>query len=127
MKKIQYEYSDTPIEKESIKLQKNSLVAELKIFTGIDHGHWVVICPSVNVSGYGDTLEEAKESFNENMETFSEDLFKLDTHNRIKYIKSLGWKQDKIFNKRYSNAFIDTDGILQNLEKPKQSSLVASY
>ncbi|MCD4665752.1 MAG: hypothetical protein K8R68_10830 [Bacteroidales bacterium] len=127
MKRIQYEYTDEPIKNESIKLNGSDFKAELTIITGKEFDHWVVLSPSLNVSGYGKTIDDAKESFNHNMEVFAEDLFSTDLDKRVKYIKSLGWKQEKYFGKKYSKAFVDHKGILQNLEMPQQESLIASY
>ena len=128
MKKFQYEYQNSNIEFELIRMYGSAaLEAELKVIVGKDHEQWVCIAPSINVSGYGNSVEEAKESFTHNIETFMEDLFKLKTDMRNKYFKSLGWKQDIFFKRRYSNAFVDTDGILQNLEMSKEESLIACY
>jgi hypothetical protein len=127
MGKFQYEYKDSTLELESIRMYGSTLEAEIRIITGKDNDQWVFVSPSLNVSGYGNSIEEAKESFTHNVEVFMGDLFKLGVNDRMKYIKSLGWIKDKFFDRRYSKVFVDSDGILQNLEMSKQTSLVASY
>jgi len=127
MKKFQYEYQDSEIEFESLRMQGSTVEAEIKVISGQEDKQWVFVSPSLNVSGYGNTVEEAKESFTHNIETFMEDIFNLNKNERVKYIKSLGWKQNEFFVRKYSKAFVDSDGILQNLKMSSQTSLVASY
>ena len=105
--------------KEEIQLSSAKLSIKINAICGKDGDHWVEISPSINVSGYGDTPEEAKESFEHNINLFAEDLFSVKPSERIEYLKSIGWEQTKFFKKRLSKAFVDENGILQNLEQPK--------
>jgi hypothetical protein len=125
MKSVTHSFGSKPVENETIHLNANGIKAIVNVMTGIEHNIWVFYCPSLNVSGYGNTKEEAHESFDHNIEVFLKDMFVLNLYQRIKYIKSLGWKQDKIFNKQYSKAYIDKDGQLNNLEVPELVSVEA--
>ena len=126
MKTIHYEYIDTPVEKETLHIKGKNLKAIVNIMTGINNDIWVYICPSLNVSGYGNTKEDAEASFDHNMEVLMKDLFSASLSQRAKYIKQLGWNQEQFFAKHYSKAFVDKDGVLKNLQTPKLVSLEAT-
>ena len=49
-----------------LELQLNVLVFQ-------QGDYYVALCPSLNLSSYGDTIEDAKEGFDEVMETYLED------------------------------------------------------
>lgn len=75
----------------------------------------VLYTPALDISGYGNTEEKARE-----MLRFSiAELFKLLTSISPKEIEielaSLGWKHNPFKNKEFSKAFVDGDGELQNL------------
>ncbi len=55
-------------------------------------GHWIDYAPSLELSGYGYTAEEAKASFEENAWCFFEDMEKLSHKERTSYLQKLGWK-----------------------------------
>lgn len=106
-----------PYEEETISMSRNKLSISVNTISGKDAGFYVIIAPSLNVSGYGKTFEEAKESFDENIIVFGEDLNTLSLRERFEYLKSLGWTKSKYFKKRLSKAFVDHNGVLQNLEE----------
>jgi len=112
-----------PYEVEQLKISQNSILTRINVASGKDGNFWVCVSPSLHVSGYGKTLKEAQISFKENMETFYGDLLSLNSKERKKVLASLGWEQKKFFNKQYSKAFVDEDGILQDLEQPQLVSL----
>jgi hypothetical protein len=125
MKKFTHNTFSAPVDKETIALNPKGLRAVVNVMTGIENDTWVFFCPSLNVSGYGPTKDEAMASFDHNLEVLMHDLFNSKLEDRVKYIKCLGWKQDKFFNKQYSKAYIDKDGQLKNLETPELLSLEA--
>ena len=114
---------DTPFEIEEIKISKNRLRLKINVITGKEGEFWVCIAPSINTSGYGKTRLEAEESFDVNAEIFKESLFELRLEERIIELKNLGWNQKPYLKRQMSKAFVDTDGILQNLKNVTFSSL----
>jgi hypothetical protein len=108
---------------ESIHLSASKLSVKVQSITGKDGDFWISVCPSLNVSGYGDTKELAEESLDHNMNIFAEDLTDLKMSQRILELKKLGWNQANFFKKRLSKAFVDEDGVLQNLEHAELRSL----
>jgi len=127
MKEFKYEVLESSVNLESIRISKDQIKANLNVVSGKDLEQWVFISPSLNVSGYGKTEDDAKQSFIHNMETFMIDFVDLDQDSKNRYLKELGWEQKKYFSRRYSKAFMDKDGILQNLEMPQTRSLQAVY
>lgn len=119
-------FEDFPYEMEQLKVSKTSLSIRINIISGKDGDFWVCISPSLNVSGYGNSIEEAKKSLNENMDVFYDDLISLPFSERKKALKELGWRQKRYLKKQFSKAFVDEDGILKNLEQPKLVSLQTS-
>jgi predicted RNase H-like HicB family nuclease len=101
---------------EEIYVSKNKLSIKLFSITGKDGDFWVSICPSLNVSGYGSSKEEAEASLDHNMNVFAEDFSSLPIKSMILELKKMGWEQAKFRKKRLSKVFVDEDGNLQNLE-----------
>jgi len=102
---------------EIIRISEKQLVIELIVSKGKDGDFFVQVSPTLNVSGYGKTEDEAKESFDLNIKLFCEDLMNLKLVERLKYIKSFGFKNKKYQTKNYSNIYVDKNGILQGLEQ----------
>lgn len=71
---------------------------ELLISVFEEDGIWNAYSPSLDVSAYGETMEEAVKSFNVSLDLFVEDfegrLIELNA-----YLKSLGWRKNRYFNK----------------------------
>lgn len=109
-----------PLKKEEIKISKNRFKGDLNVFSGASGEFIVSIIPSMDVSGYGKSENEAIEDLKYNLNIFLEDLFKLSVSQRSIYLKDLGWDIDTFFKKKYSTIFIDNNGILQNFDKPEE-------
>lgn len=106
--------------KEFIKLNPKRVQGRFLNFTGKSGGHWVSIIPSLNVSGYGESEEEALEDSEYNLKVFFKDLYELSPLQRDIELKKMGWSQNKIFKKKYSSTYVDENGVLQNFDSPKQ-------
>ena len=114
-------FDNNPYQEESLKMSSKGISIRVNTITGKDEDFWVCISPSLNVSGYGRTPQEARQSFEENIKTFCEDLQSLKTPKKQEILIALGWKQRKYAQKQFSKAFVDEDGILQNLEQASVS------
>ncbi|OAB27178.1 hypothetical protein SAMN05444395_104183 [Flavobacterium fryxellicola] len=102
--------------KEFIRIKGNNIKIKILISSGKDGEHFVVVSPALLVSGYGPTEEDAKLSFQENIETFCDDLSKLSPEQKITELKKLGFSQEKYFTKNFSKVYVDENGVLQGLE-----------
>lgn len=63
----------------------------------------IVYLPSLNMSGYGDTIEEAQELLNTSVGTYFKDLIRLPHYAIFKELQKYGWQRDSIFKKKMKN------------------------
>lgn len=82
-------------------------------FKDADTQQYVIFVPSLSLSGYGETQEKAHEIVKFNMDEFFKYLSSLSENKRDFELASLGWKQNKLKAKEFSNAFVDGDGELK--------------
>lgn len=81
--------------KEILRIKDGRIRIKVLVSSGKDGDYHVFISPTLLVSGYGNTEQEAKESFKHNMDLFIEDIMALDTHKRNAYLFSLGFQGGK--------------------------------
>ncbi len=105
--------------KESIRLKNGKLKLKAVAVSGKDGDTYVVVSPTLLVSGYGETEIEAKQSFEENVLLFCEDFMALSSEQKDGYAKSLGFDKVKYHSKDYSKAYVDENGILKGLDLGK--------
>lgn len=105
--------------KESIRLKNGKLKLKAVAVSGKDGDTYVVVSPTLLVSGYGETEIEAKQSFEENVLLFCEDFIALSSEQKDGYAKSLGFDKVKYHSKDYSKAYVDENGILKGLDLGK--------
>ena len=104
-----------PYDIEHLKLSKNSIKAKINVLTGKEDTIWVMYCNALNVSGYGDTKQEAKESFDLNIGLFCENVLSVNHETQKKYLTELGWEAKKYMSKQFSKAYVNEKGQLQGL------------
>jgi len=95
-------------------------------FKDKDTGHFVTYIPSFDLSGYGDTREEAKEMIDFQLDELYEHLIKLSIGKIDVELAKMGWRKNKMHNKEYSPASIDMDGVLKNFNPVENSIEVSS-
>lgn len=78
---------------ESINLGKNQSEITISLIEFQDDDNFIVYSPSLDVSGYGSTLLEARKSFNLALEEFLRYTFNKGTF--LEELKRLGWIVDK--------------------------------
>lgn len=91
--------------KESLKIsvkhrQFNAYLQAIAFMDGDSH---VIYIPSLEISAYGDSFEEAHEMMKENLHVFSEDMFECSAQEVDAILSELGWKKGKFFPKRRIN------------------------
>lgn len=110
----------TPLEKrpeeDTVRIKGGVLTVQATVISGKEGEHFVSIIPSLMISGYGSTEEEAMESLDENMETFCEDFMKLNQDQRKSELIKLGFTQVRYHSKNFSKLYVDENGLLQGLE-----------
>lgn len=74
-----------------------------------------VYVPSLDISSYGNTAKEAVQMMNFSLKEFAYDLKAVGRKNSEIVLAKLGWKQEIYKNKNFSHAYIDKDGVIQNL------------
>jgi hypothetical protein len=82
-------------------------------FTDKDTKQIVIYLPSLEVSGYGDTVEEANEMVRFSIQDFLDYLISLPSADIQKQLSKLGWRRG-IFNTEYSRVNDDPKGYLSN-------------
>jgi hypothetical protein len=103
--------------KEIVRFNKNSIHIKVMAFTGKEGDFYVTISPTLNVSGYGKTKDESKDSFHENMKLFCSDIRALPKKQIEVELRKLGFKQERLQHKNYSKLYVDENGALQNFEE----------
>lgn len=104
------------LQHETLRIKGEILTLEVTVVSAKDGEHFVSIIPSLMISGYGETEEEAFISLDENVETFCEDFLKLDLNDRQAELRKLGFSQVKYHRKNFSKLYVDENGLLQDLE-----------
>ena len=87
----------------------------------------VIYIPSLEISGYGATVEKANKMLEFSVKNYFDYL--LASKDLDKELISLGWKHKKYNNKQYSQSYIDKNGVLQNfnVENNKVETAMISY
>jgi len=90
-----------------------------------DHGSHIIFIPSLNLSSYGDTPEEAMKMMGDVvLEDFFETLFSQNESSVYEHLKNLGWKKSGIYPKELSHdVHIDNDGILKNFNLSTETKI----
>lgn len=101
---------------DTIRIKSDSIKLKLIVTTGKDNDQFVTISPSIMVSGYGSSEEEAKRSFEHNVHLFCTDLMELSKETREDYLLKLGFSKLKFRNKNFSKLYVDEKGVLQGFE-----------
>jgi predicted RNase H-like HicB family nuclease len=102
--------------REYIRIKGKIATFKFVIARGKEGNYFVVVAPSVLVSGYAITEEEARQAFDENIETFFSDLMQLNSEQRKFELKKLGFQQEKFHTKNFSKVYVDKNGVLQGIE-----------
>lgn len=102
---------------DEIRIKNGSIGATLNILTGMQGEYFLHYCPSLEISGYGRTADEAVALIKSELEVFCEDLFEMNQKEREHYLFSLGFKKQKFHNKNFSKAYVDEKGRLRDFDE----------
>lgn len=109
---------------EFVRVNKRRISLGAVQISGKNDGYYVVVMPSLGVSGYGTTEDEAQKSFEHNLNLFCEDLLSLSRHEIEMELTKLGFKKEILKNKNFSKVYVDGKGILQNFEEGTANTTV---
>ena len=124
--------ADTARNSLRINLTNKTIKAELAgvDFIDKDTKQHVAYIPSLELSGYGETIEKAREMIQFNMGEFFGHLIKLDSFQLLADLRELGWVKNKFFNKQFLNSDSNIDDALKyfNIEENsiKRLKLIAA-
>lgn len=109
-----------PQEQEVLRIGSSSIELQFRYFQGKSDGYIIFYVPSLKVTGYGNSDEEAIKSLKVGLDAFCEDVYDMKPKERKDYLVELGWNQHRRKNKKFLYAYIDKEGILQNFDTPKE-------
>ena len=106
-----------------INIRKGTLSAGLNIIRFIDKDtkQYVFYAPSIEVSGYGATEEEAHEMMDHAIKECFTYYMSLGKEGLNKELLKLGWTHSPMFKKEYSKAYVDAGGALKELNAEANS------
>jgi hypothetical protein len=107
----------------NFNLQAQTVRGNLIGFFFIDNDtkQYVAYFPALEISGYGATKDKAEEMAKFSISQFFDSLMGLSKTEIDIELKKFGWKKSGIFNKQFSNAFVDINGALQNFNVKENS------
>ena len=125
-----------PVEKEELRIniskRHGHIKAAVNIYSFVDKDtkQHVLYTPALEMSGYGETQEKAKEMIEFVIKDWMKYVKDLPVEKIQKELLDLGWKKSGYFNKQYSRAYVDDEGKLKNLnaenDKVERLSLIAA-
>lgn len=107
--------------KEFLKIGNHSIKGDVKAVSFMDGDYHILYVPSLNLSSYGKTFEEAQRMLQDVViKDFCLSVIKAKDKNLIiSELIKLGWNKSAIFQKDLSkSAYIDKEGILREFELP---------
>ncbi len=118
MGNIELHFSNKPLDLEFITInqRKRKIDAGLSLlkYTDKDTNQIIIYIPSLEVTGYGETLEKAQEMIVFSIDDLIKHWLDLPAEQLKRELSKAGWKQDAFRNKKFSKAFVDANGELQN-------------
>lgn len=105
-----------------INLHKKHINGSITAFKFIDKDtkQTVIYVPSLELSGYGDTIEKAREMTQQSFKDFFDFVVTLSVDELRSYLSNLGWKKT-MFNKDFSKAYVDGDGVLRDFNADEKT------
>jgi len=118
------------IEKEvlNIDLKKLNMAGKVRVFDFMDEGHHISYIPSLNLSGYGDTKQEALDLLMKHVvKDFFEGLLTLSESQINEELKKLGWERSHFLNREFSKSYLDEDGVLREFNLPAETQIESQF
>ena len=116
MKPIGYSIKKEPIKQQiNIDLLKKHIKLECLgvSFVDKDTNMYIAYLPALDISGYGDTLEEADKILNLSVKEYCKHLLHLKSEEIHTEVIGMGWANEKSSTENYSRPYVGIDGKLQ--------------
>jgi hypothetical protein len=108
-----------------IDFRKKEVYATLTVAQFQDHEHFVIYVPSLQITAYGDNLNEAFEMFKVEWEELCRALLSLPEYQAVSELEKYGWIREKLLKKKFhSEAYLNKEGILANFNLPEKTTIV---
>lgn len=99
-----------------IDFKSKTFRAKLNAISFVDNEFQMVYIPSLNISGYGETIQEAKEMADEVMKDFSTRLLEQPESKALIVLNKYGWQRERVLKKRLRNRLVnDYENIKKSL------------
>ncbi|MEQ9301900.1 MAG: hypothetical protein RIF33_25190 [Cyclobacteriaceae bacterium] len=107
-----------------VNKSKGEVMGNFNVFIIEDTKHIVAYCPVFEMTGYGQTEDEANEMLKESITEYFAALLNLKEKQLVSELASLGWHQDKYAHKQFvSDAVVGRDGVLRNFDLPENTRI----
>lgn len=105
-----------------ISLHKRHVHGTITAFKFLDKDtkQTVIYIPSLELSGYGDTIDKAREMVQFAIKDTFDFMLEMHADDLRSYLSGFGWKKT-MFNKEFSKAFVDGDGVLRNFNADEKT------
>lgn len=101
---------------DTIRIKGSRIKIHVLVASGKEGDHYVMVSPSLMVSGYGPTHDEAQNCFELNMKLFAEEFATMSAPRKETELQKLGFIQEVLHHKNFSKAYVDTNGVLRDFE-----------
>ena len=101
---------------DTIRVNSGKIHLHLLVYSGKEEDHFVMVSPSLMVSGYGSSFEEARDSFELNVKLYVSEFAALSLKAKESELLKLGFRQEALHHKNYSKSYIDANGVLKDFE-----------
>jgi len=113
-----------------VDFAKNNILMGIWAFTFEDNGHHVAYVPSLRLSAYGATVEEAYEMLQaEILPDFADGILALKSESAVtQELGKYGWRRGTILRKKFYNTpYVDEKGILKDFHLPEETKITQEY
>ncbi len=120
------EVDNTGSQELRINKNKGTINADLRVFYIEDGKFMVAYIPGLELSGYGETKDQARSMLEEVIIDYFDTLINLKRDEITRELSQYGWEKG-IYQKRFVNkVHVDKQGILNNLELPENTPITES-
>ncbi len=97
----------------------------LRILKIRDNDFHILYIPELNISGYGDTENEALEMVNLVLQDFADGLFAMPSKEMDKELLKYGFSPVRLARKnfKFNGSYIDNQGVLKEFELPENTPI----
>ena len=108
-----------------INFKRRAVGGLLKVVTFKESEYHIAYIKSLNLSGYGNTEDEAVEMLMDAVvPEFFKEMFTVSDREAWHELEKLGWKKSKYFKSQFhSDSYVDKDGLLKEFNLPQDTQI----